>query len=248
VRFAARYGFRFERKTLKLLKACIEGGCLKTVSGKRVYAELKLLASEARARKAFGLVRRLGALESIDTALGWSDPKARQLGRLPGSLSVFHDLAKPGFVEDWICWFSVLFLGVGVKRCERLVSYFNLPRGVREVCTSVASEVGGVGSRLARMDSKGAYRVTRLLRTLPPEALVHLHSISGRPGRGLVGKYLKEWMNVRPHLTGGQIVALGVGEGPQVSRLLEKLLKLKLEGRLPTAMDEAEYVKAQLRR
>jgi hypothetical protein len=54
-------------------------------------------------------------------------------------------------------------------------------------------------------------------------------------------------MHVKPQLTGGEIAAMGAGQGPIVGHILDRLLKLKLEGKLPTRGAEVAYVATQLR-
>ena len=61
-------------------------------------------------------------------------------------------------------------------------------------------------------------------------------------------KYLSQWRHVKPALTGGQIAGLGLGEGPQVGRMLEKILRLRLEGRIRTRNDEVDLVRRETER
>jgi hypothetical protein len=50
-----------------------------------------------------------------------------------------------------------------------------------------------------------------------------------------------------PNLSGHQIVALGVKQGPKVGKMLERLLELKLQGKLSSPEDEIAYVRKRAR-
>ena len=66
-------------------------------------------------------------------------------------------------------------------------------------------------------------------------------------GGGLVGdrmrQYLTELRHVRPELSGGDLIALGVPEGPRVGETLAELRRARLDGLLASAEDEERYVR-----
>jgi tRNA nucleotidyltransferase (CCA-adding enzyme) len=231
-----------------LFRDAVAGGFLNKVSGKRVYTEIKLLCKEEEAARALMLLRRHRLLESIDAALGWDNMKLKHARLLGKALATFDD-ARPGLgLDEWQAWFAVLFAGIGRKKCDRLVRRLNLPRELRRVCVWTAAGIGGTLVKLQNLDATQAYRVTRLLRSIPPEGLVHLYLAGRRRERVLILKYVGGWMDVRPALGGGQIVDLGVAKGPGVGNMLEAILKLKLSGKLQTRADEIEYVRTRTRK
>jgi tRNA nucleotidyltransferase (CCA-adding enzyme) len=246
VRFASRYGYRFERKTLRLLRACLTRKCMSRISGKRVCSELELIFKDSEPQAGVGLLKRYAILKAIDPVLGLSSERARHLKKLPSALKGVSETAGEGFARAWLCWFSGLFFGLGRRRSERLAKYFNLPADVRDSCIWVSTQLGLVASRLARLDRSRPYAVTKLLEGVPPGGLVNLFARSGRAERNLIRAYLREWRHVRPSLTGRQIVAMGIKEGPEVGRMLESILKLKLEGKLPRPQDEITYLQLNL--
>jgi len=246
IRFAARYGFTFERDTSLLFREGVDRAFLKRVSGKRIFTELKLLSREQEAARAFVLLWRHKVIESIDPAFGWNEWKLKHARRLEKAIDVFGESAPTGFLEEWRAWFAVFSAGVGRRKCDRLVAYLNLPKELRQICTWTAVELRRTLPRLERLDSSRAYRVTKLLSTVPPEGLVHLYVAGARRERNLILTYLNDWMHVRPVLTGGQIVGLGVARGPQVGRIIESILKLRLSGKLRTRADEVAYVRRRV--
>ena len=56
-------------------------------------------------------------------------------------------------------------------------------------------------------------------------------------------RYLTELRHVRPELKGGDLIALGVPEGPRVGEMLAELRRARLDGLLASAEDEERYVR-----
>jgi hypothetical protein len=55
-----------------------------------------------------------------------------------------------------------------------------------------------------------------------------------------------KWQSVKPHLTGDDLLALDVPEGPQVGELLQELLNARLDDVVVTRDDEETLVKDRL--
>lgn len=247
VRFAARFGFTFERKTLTLLKGCVREGCIGSVSGKRIYTELKLICTEDEPRRGLALLGKYRILESIDPALGRDALRQRRMKRLAVAIGRVNISAGEAFAESWLCWITGLFLGLKRREGVRLADRLDLPRKVKETGLWVASELPRTSLKLSRLDASRAYRVVRLLRQVQPGGITHLFAASGRKGRNLIVAYLKTWRHVEPSLKGRQVVALGVDKGPLVGRMLERLLELRLQGKLTSPEDEITYVRRRVR-
>jgi tRNA nucleotidyltransferase (CCA-adding enzyme) len=243
VRFAARYNFRFEANTLKRLKECLAAGCLRSISGKRAYTELRHICADDRPLKGLRTLERYGMLAGIHPGLGLDDHRRELMSSLPRSIESVAKAAGAGFANPWLCWFAALFAGIGRRRAQRLSEYLNLPAGVRDVCLWMSSDLKKTAAQLARLAPAKAYEATSLLKTIPQEAIPHLHAVSSRRGRGLIRRYLSQWRHVAPDLTGGEIASLGIGEGPLVGKMLDEILRLKLEGKIKTRADELNFLR-----
>jgi tRNA nucleotidyltransferase (CCA-adding enzyme) len=243
VRFAARYGFNFERRTLSLLRTCLAGGGLGSISGKRVFRELGLISMEPRALEGLRLLQRHGMLEAVfGTRPARGRPRALWR-RLPGAIETIHGATGGEFARSWVMWFASLFTDVGGRRAGQLATYFNLPRDVRAVCLWTAVAHKRVVSRLARLDRSKAYRVKLLLEAVPAEALVLVYAMCAKRGRGLIIEYLTAWRHATPFLTGRDLASMGIAEGPAVGTMLDRIVRLKLAGKLETREAEVAYVK-----
>ena len=247
VRFAARYGLRFERRTARLLRDCLDAGAMESISGKRAYRELRLICAEASALRGLRMLETHGILRSTLGSAQNSSRRAVVWRKLPRAIEAIEHLAGSDFAAGWLCWFAPLCAGVSSSRAERLASHLNLPRDVREVCLWVSRDSRRVAARLTSLGRQHPYRVTAILKPVPPEGLVYLYAISPAPVRDLISLYLKTWRHVVPSVTGGEIASMGIGEGPLVGKILSDILRLRLAGRLSTRNDELAYVRERIR-
>jgi tRNA nucleotidyltransferase (CCA-adding enzyme) len=248
VRFAARYGFTFESRTLKLLGECIEHGGLESISGKRVYRELQLICMEERSGEGLRLLEKYAIFDRATSAKG--DRRGRHLvwRRLPAAVREVETAAGADLSARWIPWFASCFLGLCARDARALVSHFNLPRGVTRTCLFVAADCRRVSRRLIGADSAHAYRVVALLKPIPIEGLADLCAMAPPRVRALVASYLAAWRHVKPGLTGADLAAMGLGESPLVGKLLADVTRLKLAGRLCSAEAELAYVRTRIAR
>jgi tRNA nucleotidyltransferase (CCA-adding enzyme) len=240
VRFAARYGYRFEKHTLGFLKACVAGGCMQTVSGKRVRRELELIFAEENVVAAIRLLEKLQVLRTVDESLSFGAGKVR---RLPAADAAARRFGGDEF-NPAAYWFGYLF----AKQewvADRLAGYLNLDRRTRSVCLWAAGSMGAASRELASLEAGDSYAVTRLLDSIAVESMALLYAFSRKRSRGLIEMYMTSWRHVRPRLTGADLVALGVKEGRAVGRLLEKIREMKLLGKLPSRRSEAAFVKKE---
>jgi tRNA nucleotidyltransferase (CCA-adding enzyme) len=246
IRFAARYRFRFEAGTLRHLKRSVADGCLLSVSGKRLYNELRLVCTEDEAYRGLLLLDRYQVLRAIDGGLTFGQGRVHRLRSVSHALEAVEKLAGRGSIVRWKCWFGSLFVGLGRSRTHKLVTFFNLPGDVRGVCTWVSGRLRGTATALAKLDERNAYRISKILKKVPPEALVHLYAACGRHERDLIRRYLTRWRAVKPSLSGGEIASMGLGQSPMVGRILEQILKLRLQGVLEDRNQEVEYVRTRI--
>jgi tRNA nucleotidyltransferase (CCA-adding enzyme) len=74
------------------------------------------------------------------------------------------------------------------------------------------------------------------LLALCPEREVHQH----------VQQYLTTWRHIRPDLTGADLKRFGVPQGPQIGRLLARVLAAKLDGEATSREAEEALVRGAL--
>jgi tRNA nucleotidyltransferase (CCA-adding enzyme) len=217
-RYAARLaglGFVIERRTATLADAALSGGALKTVSGPRVGAELRLLARERDPVSALGQLGPLGIDAAIEPGFGLRDAElaARALALLPDA-GRRDRLALALAVRE-----------LPAERVEPLLDRLAFEAADRDAIAAAAVRASSVAAALtsATRPSEVAHAVSRA-----PDELVALAGALG-PAEA-ASAWLEQLSGVRLEINGGDLLAAGVPEGPAVGRGLRAALHAKLNG------------------
>jgi tRNA nucleotidyltransferase (CCA-adding enzyme) len=208
-RYAARLGFEVERHTRALAAAAVAGGALATVSGPRIGSELRLAAGEPDALAALSCMAELGLVPAAAHPLSVF---ADALALLP------HDGRADLLVLG--AWQVGRFAALGFSASELTV----LDRLVR------AKELA--------VDACSAGRPSAL-RTLLDVEPVEAVALAGALGaREPVRTYLDVLRHVRLSITGADLLAAGVPEGPEVGRRLRAALAARVDGEASAGRDD----------
>jgi tRNA nucleotidyltransferase (CCA-adding enzyme) len=235
-RYAARlaqFGFRVDDYTAALAEEALREGALHTVSGERLGAELRLAMREWDAVAALAEVERMGILTAWEPGLSF-DPGATRIALqlLPNDGSAIVTLAGALLLE--LCEY------LDNEDTEPAIRGFlhdlALPAGVGDKVFGVAVTASVAIMRLARSDTTSD--LLEVMIGAPVEALALAGGVCEiDEGPDSYGKRLaEEWIDDRRHVklevTGEDLIAAGVPEGPEVGVRLEESYKLLLEERI----------------
>lgn len=213
-RYAARLRFDVEEHTAQLAARAVAGGALATVSGARIGNELRLALGEPDPPAALEAAVALGLAPWLapDRAL-----TARALALLPPGegrrdLLVLAASLPAGAVDDADARLADLAFTASeravVRACVRTPALDDAPRAPSELA--------------------------RALRGLPVEAV----ALAGARGAGAPARrWLEDLRHVGLQITGHDLLAAGLAEGPELGRRLQAVLDLRLDGALPAGRE-----------
>ena len=207
-RYAARLGFEIERRTRSLADAAVRDGALGTVSGPRIGAELRLAAGEPDPLAALGCMAALGLVRA---AVHPRPVIADALALLPFD-------GRP-YLLVLGAWQVGSFAQLGFSAAELAV----LDRLVR------AKELAG--------DARACGRPSELRFLLDGEPVEAVALAGALGAREPVLAYLEALRHVRLSITGADLLAAGVPEGPEVGRRLRAALDARLDGEAAPGRD-----------
>ncbi len=239
-RYRARLGFAVEEGTAALAAAAVAQGALATVSGARLGAELRLALAESDPLAALAEADRLGLLGALHPRLRFEAPLARRALALvggggpadgdSGGLLLLAALALPlALRADG---------GVGGHPNSEIVALLDrleLTAGERDRVAAACAAVPSLIDELPRAHSASQLRTLAL--SVPPEGVALAGAVS-EPAAPGARRWLAEVRHVRLCITGADLLAAGVPEGPEVGRRLEAALCAKLDGALPGQADD----------
>ena len=227
-RYAGRLGFGLEPETERLARQ--GAGFIDTISGDRVRRELERIFEEPRAADILEIADGLGLLRATHPALR----PAESLEAIEG------ERGGPAMLAG-------LALGLSPREAEEVSARLNLgaewARVVRDTA-AVRELLGELESDLAPS------RVYRLLHGRHEAAVSAWAAARRGMGSRLHGNdegaaanlrlYLSRLRHVSTSLSGGDIVAMGVPEGPRVGEVLRELLEARLDGTVESEEEERE--------
>lgn len=218
-RLAARLGLGPEPETDRLAREAVVNDALATVSGKRVGTELRLVAREPRPVEALEAMEALGLIAALHPGLELDAAVLeRALALRPGDPNVVvASLARGLERHDLRSWLDRL----------------SFEARDREAIVAAALDAPALAHRLAQ--ARRPSQIADAARPAPEAAV----ALAGALGAGeQAGRWLDELQYVRLQISGGDVVAAGVPEGPAVGRALAAALRAKLDGEARGREDE----------
>jgi tRNA nucleotidyltransferase (CCA-adding enzyme) len=256
-RYKARLGFEVDPHTAALAGAAIDSGALETVSGERLGAELRLAFAEADPVDALAEMDRMGVLQAWEPGVSFDEHVVRTaLEILPedGSKSVMlaaallleltdrpdgngtdrpdgHRTDGPdGNGRD----------GLDGPDTESSMPGFlhdlQLPSGDARRAFGAAVSAAFVIDNIDSAET--AAELLELTLGTPVESLALAAAVCdmragpGSRGRRIVDEWLRERRHIEPQVTGDDLIAAGVPEGPEVGARLQESYRLLMEQRI----------------
>jgi len=232
VRYEVRLGFRMDRRTEDLARSAAAAGALRTVSGARVRDELMDLLVEPEAPAGVERMHDLGLDRALHPALD-ADPKLAASASL-GAAAIGADRGLAALAA--LC-------SADPQRLERWLSGLHLTAEKRDAVARAAREAPRIAAELER-----EHQPSELRALLAPEPLVSLALALalGAPHEPIL-RWATELRSVRLEITGDDLLAAGVPEGPAVGRALAETLDRKLDGLVSGRDEELEAALAVAR-
>ncbi len=236
-RYSARLGFRVEEHTAELAREAVAGGALATVSGARAGAELRLALAEPQPFQALVALEELGVLEALHPDLWFNARLAYEALQL---------LPRDGRLDRLllIVLVAVLILCAEERpedQARELLDRLEFPAGEREGAVSAA--VGAVRLRVAMPLCESAAELYVAAHAEPPEGVALAAVLDGDlDGHQEAVECATFWLEHLRHkelqITGEDLLAAGVPEGPEIGNRLTATLLLHVNGQVGDEREE----------
>ncbi len=251
-RYHARLGFQPEQRTAELAASAVAGGATASVSRARLGAELRLALGEADAPAALQAIDELGLLAALHPRLRFDPALARTALDVLGAADAGG--RRPPRVELLLLATLLTSVLAGDVHAEvesevyALLNDLEFPAADRDLAIYEAMSVEAAARRLAGAGSPS--RIYQAASHMSPEGVAlagawgQLHEGGAGDERGRAGGSAREWLarlcSVRLLISGDDLLAAGVPEGPEIRRRLDAALLLKLDGELGGDGPDAE--------
>jgi tRNA nucleotidyltransferase (CCA-adding enzyme) len=245
IRLEQRLSFELEPRTEELLTAALP--MLNRLGGDRIRNEIELCLLEERRVDILQRLDELDVLAALHPELRWHGQTAGSFARVQ-ELMVDEALARaldgnPPVFPYFALWMLAQPSPARPAIMTRL-----------KVRAKTSGDVMALGRLLADLAELGAEakpsRVYGRLKLYPPRVLLTAMAAvpKGSPSARQLERYYLAWRTMRPALDGNDLQALGLPRGPEIGRLLVRLLEGRLDGTITTEAQERALAAEALER
>lgn len=231
-RYRVRLGFEVEPHTEQLAQHALGQGALETVSGSRLGSELRLALAEEDPPAALAELDRMGVFEAWEPGLCFDEPMVRTaLEILPadGDPAV---LMAAALVVDLM---NRMGDDPDAEAATRGFLYdLEMPTGFQQRAFSA-----GIVANCAERWIDGAETTGEMLDLIDgasieglsiAAALADAESGPRCHTRRVIEDWLYKHRHIELHITGEDLIAAGVPEGPEIGRRLERVFAMRMIG------------------
>lgn len=243
-RFAARFNFELEPRTHHQAERAIESGLFDDLGGVRLRQELKLILESRTRLQALDLLGKLGGnLRYLDSELRYDGFVRRHL-RLAERL-----LERFAIPESWLVYLGVLLARLPEERLDPTLDRLNLAQDEKVLIKQGLQLALGLGSgSAADQHNLRRSQIYDRLHGVRDRSLA-IAAVLAQPGSGVrraINVYLQELRQLKPSISGEDLLKMGVTEGPRIGEILNRLHLAKLDGDVKSDAEERDFVQSLL--
>jgi tRNA nucleotidyltransferase (CCA-adding enzyme) len=254
VRYENRYGFRMDEQTKGLARACVDMHLVGDLSSARLRDELVALLGEQDVDWSLGRLFELGVAKQVHPRLATGVRTVALIHRLD---ALVQELDLGAWVVTWRLRLTAITRNMNH---EELFLWLERLR-LREADSQVVRKSVVLAPRL--MDELAAsdlsdWDVYRLLVKVPEESLVFALALpapgqadmtpAGSEGEDVPRRRVRRFLAVLRRRTlavsGDDVVAEGVRQGPEVGRILREVRRARVEGDITSKEEQVAMIRS----
>jgi len=251
IRFEQRFGFQIGKHTQHLMKNAMKVGFLERLSGGRILSELLLLLQEEAPLLALKRMRDLNLLYFLHPNLKLNEQAEALFEQIHHVISWFDLLFLEERYERWLIYFygliDLLKEAEIEELCQRLAMNDKLKKRVTEGKLHGDQGLLQIFSWINTDRRPKRSEIYDVLDPLSTESkLFMMAKTTQLTTRRYISLYFTQLKDTKPLLRGTDLIQLGIKSGPFIKKVLNGLLKARLDEQVITRQDEVEYIsKAQ---
>ena len=244
LRFEQRFSFRLSKLTRSLIENAIKMDFLKNLSGKRIDTELQLILKE---EKALSIIRRMaefGLLTYIHPAIHYTAGMKALLKNCKDVWSWFKLLFLDDTCEQWLVYFIGLIDQLTIAETESLCTSFHIHKNEAGKIMSAKTQGLEVLNWMLTKRSFKNSELYRHLNGLPVEVCLYLMAKTNQPAvKKAVSLYFTHLQNCTIHVTGDDLIRMGIKPGKIYTQILDDLHNAVLDEKVAGRKNELEYIR-----
>jgi tRNA nucleotidyltransferase (CCA-adding enzyme) len=235
VRFERRFNFRTSQQTERLIKNALALDMLDKLSGSRLFNELKHVFDEKDVPACIRRMESWNLLRMIHPVLKLNPAKDILVASIDEVLAWYRLLYKHPLPRAWVVFLLGLCTGAKYPDVSDLLDRLAFIERAKSDFLSLRENCRKTLERLTSMQKNGPLPMSRIHETLNNLELEGLLFLMARYGQGHgvnqdISIYLTKLREVKPDVTGADLVIMGETPGPLFGETLRHVLAAKLDG------------------
>ena len=244
IRFEQRFEFTLGKLTAGLIANAISMNFFRELSGKRVFAELRLILREENPVATIRRLNDFGLLKVIHPSIKLEKDLLSSLNSAKQVLS-WHDLL---FLDEsykrWIVYFLVLIRSCKPHISKEICRRFELaPDDEKILCTERFEAdrcVLWLQQNLAVSDSI----LYRKLTGFKTELILFMMAVAKKKAvKKSISHFFTDLRRTKLSLRGSDLKKMGLKPGPVYRQIMEAVLDARLDGKVKSQKDEIEFAR-----
>lgn len=248
IRFEQRYNFTIEPHTENLIKKAVSLDMLGRTQKQRLRNEIILILSEPKPIKALVRMHELHKLKFIHEKLKFNNRIFKMFDSIEQSCAWFElSFIDKRPIERWLIYFAAIVDGLNLQQlklvCEKFV-FRKCDEKRIMLCKKEFNNIAGVLRYKRHIPSSAVFKY---LEGLPYEVILFIMAkTASQAVKERISCFLREHNGVNLSITGKDLSALGISQGPRYKKLLDYILAQKIDGKIRTKEDELELARRSL--
>jgi tRNA nucleotidyltransferase (CCA-adding enzyme) len=244
IRFEQRFGFKIGKLTLALMKNAVNIDCFRELSGRRLFLELKLLLMEQDPIRAIERMNEFDLLQYISPEIRWTKELEELTEAVRDVVSWFNLLfLEDESLEEWKIYWHALTGSLDEKSLHHLAKRLQMGDLDSRRMFSQKLEVNSVLDKLFRFQGHDNYELYTLLSQYDTEILLYMMAKSrNEKTKRLISIYFTRLKGTAVRLKGRDLKLMGFKPGPIYKKILDSLLRARLNNLVSSREDEVRFV------
>jgi tRNA nucleotidyltransferase (CCA-adding enzyme) len=244
IRFEQRFGFTIGKLTANLIHNAVRMDFFQRLSGKRVFAELRLLLSEENPTPAIVRLRDFDLLKVVHPSIELSDALIDLFTSIKKVVAWYDLLFLEESYKKWAVYFMGLIQSCDAATTTEICRRFELAPRLEAI---FVKERFAAYKRLAALERRSTADNSLIYRELSSfriEMVLYMMAAARTERvRKAISHYCVHLRFIQPVLKGRDLRDLGLPPGPRYREILDAVLDQKLNGHLETREEELNFAR-----
>jgi tRNA nucleotidyltransferase (CCA-adding enzyme) len=239
IRFEQRFDFTIGKLTSGLVKNAVKMDFFKRLSGRRVFAELRLLLEEENPAPAIIRFNDYNLLKVIHPSIKLDNNLIKMLNSARKVLAWYDLLFLEESYKKWAVYFLAILMQCGEKTSDEICTRFELSPRLRKVFGKDRFAADACLFWLDRhlpLKNSVLYKHLSVFKT---ELLLYMMAASKhKKVKKSISFYCTQLRDITVSIKGKDLMEKGIPPGPIYRKIFEAVLDAKLNGHLKSPEDE----------